>query len=1032
MKKSTWGKVKVYAIRKFAVGAVSVGICTNYILSASTPMIAYAQEMTRQQKVLAIFKLDDNISATHAFMQNPEPNLADAQSQIDTLSQIVDSQNKMESDYTPESWSVYRDALSHARSILEQARSSHEQVATQSDKVSNYANESYTIRHSKDNEQGESRWAYNIATDDEVNQAHARLTQVWEDVQSYKSDYQRIFGQPDAHNPLIQAKKQLDAAISQLKSSDTIAQNVEKENIFDDRLIRKVDVQNIHQLTAEDKQNIEKLINNVVAGYEEYTLDYQDSNIVITYTGDGSQTVFPLEKFVNSKETNTQPKDETTPETSVQPKDETTSETSTEPTDETTPETSTEPKDETTPETSTQPTDETTPETSTQPKDETTPETSTQPKDETTPETNTQPTDEKTSETSTEPKDETTSETSTEPKDETTPETSTQPKDETTPETSTQPKDETTSETSTQPTDEMTPETSVQPKDETTPETSITSKEVVRTEPIPFEVVYEADVTKDVPLREIVQEGQDGEKRVVLNEDGTVKSETVTKQVVNRVVRVGTKSVETVINQVYPIQYVADDTLDYGKRHVDMSGVNGRVTTIKTYTLDSVTGQVIENEPTIETINPITEIIRVGTKSHVVSESIAFDTIRQNDDTLDKGIERVEVDGQEGIKTTTTRYTLDVKTGQVNIEQPIVTLTNPITKIIKVGTREVIVSSTETIRHEIVPFATVYVGDITKALGEKDTVVEGQNGEKEIVLNADGTINSEKIIKKAINKVVKLGIKPTETVDLHAYKTQYIADDTLPYGERIVVVEGQIGTTTTIITYGVNAITGSVIVNPPIIDKIDPVTKVTHVGVKPQQHVTLKPFTTRFIADDTRHYGEYDTIQVGQNGLETTTITYTINDRGVISTHLSTLVSVEPISEIVKVGVKSDFRDEVIAFDTLYQEDTRIERGKEIEVVSGRQGIKRIETIYTLDTQTGDISSQEVEHIVIPVVHRQVKKGSPLPLLEIQNLEDKTQPLSILPETGEASTQFLNVVGMLLGLSGVLMYKGMHKRKESK
>lgn len=149
-------------------------------------------------------------------------------------------------------------------------------------------------------------------------------------------------------------------------------------------------------------------------------------------------------------------------------------------------------------------------------------------------------------------------------------------------------------------------------------------------------------------------------------------------------VRVGTKPsvVRTPIKA--SIKYVADDTLEVGQR-VETPGQDGSTIVTTTYTMDA-NGNVTANAPTTETVDPIETIVRVGTKPTVTVTVIPSPIVRENDDTLTKGQE-VAYKGKDGSTTTTTTYIID-ENGNVIANQPTIVTVDPTNTIIKVGTKE--------------------------------------------------------------------------------------------------------------------------------------------------------------------------------------------------------------------------------------------------------------------------------------------------------------------------------------------------------
>lgn len=93
--------------------------------------------------------------------------------------------------------------------------------------------------------------------------------------------------------------------------------------------------------------------------------------------------------------------------------------------------------------------------------------------------------------------------------------------------------------------------------------------------------------------------------------------------------------------------------------------VDGKDVDTKTVTLKETAGKK-GTSTTDEKVTPaVDEVIQVGTKPKVEKEKIPYQTIEEKDPTLAEGERKVKVKGVEGLKTTTTSYTLDKKTGEV-------------------------------------------------------------------------------------------------------------------------------------------------------------------------------------------------------------------------------------------------------------------------------------------------------------------------------------------------------------------------------
>ncbi|HFI0325754.1 TPA: G5 domain-containing protein [Streptococcus suis] len=284
---------------------------------------------------------------------------------------------------------------------------------------------------------------------------------------------------------------------------------------------------------------------------------------------------------------------------------------------------------------------------------------------------------------------------------------------------------------------------------------------------------------------------------------------------------------------------------------LEVSGQNGSNTFKVSKKIDK-NGQVISEEKVlVEHIEPINQVIVVGTKEfelveETVTETIPFETKQITDATKWKDdIPTVKESGVNGTNSFKVTKKVD-KNGQVISEEKILgEHIEPVTQVIVSGTKEFeLVEETVT---ETIPFETKQITDATKWKDENPTVKEsGVNG-----------TNSFKVTKK---------------VDKNG---QVISE------EKILV------------------------------EHIEPITQVTVVGTKEfEEKITVSkeiiPFTTIEEKDSTKYSSEPKQILViGKNGLnEITTITKVTKDGTVISTSSSSKELEKMIPEHIVVGTK--------------------------------------------------------------------------------------------------------------------------------
>ena len=142
-----------------------------------------------------------------------------------------------------------------------------------------------------------------------------------------------------------------------------------------------------------------------------------------------------------------------------------------------------------------------------------------------------------------------------------------------------------------------------------------------------------------------------------------------------------------------------DSTLDAGKTSIKQTGVNGQqtITYTVTYTDGRETSRVEVSRTT--TRQPVDQIVLIGTKkvdgkpvittkTETKTETIAFTTIRENDNTLEVGKTAVKQEGQNGVLTITYTVTLTDGVETSRVETSRTRTTEPVNRIVLVGTKE--------------------------------------------------------------------------------------------------------------------------------------------------------------------------------------------------------------------------------------------------------------------------------------------------------------------------------------------------------
>lgn len=164
-----------------------------------------------------------------------------------------------------------------------------------------------------------------------------------------------------------------------------------------------------------------------------------------------------------------------------------------------------------------------------------------------------------------------------------------------------------------------------------------------------------------------------------------------------------------------------------------------------------------------------------GVKEEIVTKPITFETIKEEDETLEKGKTKVKQVGKDGeLKTV---YEVTYKNGkEVSRKEISANTTNPVKEVILVGTK--VTTKEEEVVTEYIDFETVTEKDPSLVKGETKTKQAGAKGEVEItyeITYVNGEKKSQKEIKREtvkepLNEIIAEGTKL-------ALATPYISED---------------------------------------------------------------------------------------------------------------------------------------------------------------------------------------------------------------------------------------------------------------
>ena len=155
---------------------------------------------------------------------------------------------------------------------------------------------------------------------------------------------------------------------------------------------------------------------------------------------------------------------------------------------------------------------------------------------------------------------------------------------------------------------------------------SVGTKPVVTTKELDYKTKYVEDKDSEAGKKTVVTKGSKGHEtttitysfnsetgEVTANEPKVEKTESV-----DEVISVGTKSKVEIRETEFKTEKRENKDLKKGEEKIIQAGVKGRETITTTYYLDPDTGEVKENKPSLEKVDPVNEIIEVGTQSEKV------------------------------------------------------------------------------------------------------------------------------------------------------------------------------------------------------------------------------------------------------------------------------------------------------------------------------------------------------------------------------------------------------------------------------
>ena len=441
-----------------------------------------------------------------------------------------------------------------------------------------------------------------------------------------------------------------------------------------------------------------------------------------------------------------------------------------------------------------------------------------------------------------------------------------------------------------------------------------TSKTIEREIPYETKVIY--DETLESGTQKIENEGKAGKEEVTITQkvkdskpvgEATETTKTITEKE-DRVVRVGVKPVEKIVELGNNTEYRHNPELEAGEEKVIEDGSKGSVK--YTTTFNKKTGKL---EVTEERVEPKNKIVEYGSKTEdefTYESEQAFDTKIVEDSNLEAG--KTVVD-QEGV-TGRTKTTVKIENGK-KVSENTETIVEKQDKIVRVGTKSVCeippVKQTEgetskTIERDI-PFEIKVIYDENLEAGSQVIEKEGKAGKEEVTITqkvkdskpvGEATETTKTITKKE-DMVVRVGVKPVEKIVELGNNTEYRHNPKLKAGETNTIEEGSKGSVKYTTTF--NKETGKLEVTE---ERVEPKNKVVEYGTKTNGEFTYeseKAFDIKVIEDPDLEAGKVVVDQEGVVGKTKTTVKIVNSEK--VSEETETLV--EKQDKIVRVGTKN-------------------------------------------------------------------------------------------------------------------------------
>ncbi|MDS4936050.1 ZmpA/ZmpB/ZmpC family metallo-endopeptidase [Streptococcus pneumoniae] len=299
-------------------------------------------------------------------------------------------------------------------------------------------------------------------------------------------------------------------------------------------------------------------------------------------------------------------------------------------------------------------------------------------------------------------------------------------------------------------------------------------------------------------------------------------------------------------------------------------------------------------------------------------------------------------------------------------------------------------------KEKVLDYKTIYTASPALNYKEQRVEVAGENGKEVTTTSYSFDESTRKIVentstkieKHPVDRVVKVG-NVEETRSTVKRGEQFVADESLDKGVKVVREQGQDEETTTIKVYKVNEQTGD-LTDPEVSTKVAKAmqAKITAVGTKSKVEIKDTPFETRYVADETLSYKE-KVETPGEKGRTVSTTKYTVNqETGAISEETTT-ENIPAKDKVIKVGNVEKIVSP-IEITELRKDNPELPKGKEEVEDAGEQGETTVTKTYEVNPETGELSN--------PVEKTETTKAMRQKVILVGTKEDKPH---LLPENSE-------------------------------